>query len=74
MARITVGATVQYARAFLRNTGNIAGGLPSMRGVVLSVRPLATPNRQVVRVAWGDGTESSALNTNLSVVGKPELE
>jgi hypothetical protein len=60
------GDSVRYSREWCRNTGNIMGPIPFLRGTILSLgEPVRPDGPCIARIRWTDGTESKALTSNL---------
>jgi hypothetical protein len=73
--QFTPGTRVAYARAFLRNTGQVTGWAAFARGAVVSVDPKPFGKNVVVRVQWDDGSgPNGVLSCNLVRVDRMHLE
>lgn len=65
-----VGDTVQYARTFLRATGQLAGDVPHASGRIISLQPISAALDLAV-VAWDPpGIAAKVLTSNLIHKGK----
>ena len=72
---IEIGDRVAYSAKFLRDTGQIAGVVPTMRGTVAScvVDDLTAVYWRLLKVVWDGGAWSHVLDANLARVGSPEM-
>ena len=69
-----VGERVAFSRAFLQSTGQIAGGVPFMRGKVEKLEELS-PGFVLAYVLWDGAQEARPVNAeNLVAVSRLHLE
>lgn len=73
MKAFKTGQRVAFSRSFLRSTGQIAGDVPFLRGVVESCQPVG--QRQLCYIRWqGRETLQGVLSSNLVLVDHMHLE
>lgn len=73
MTVFKTGQRVAFSRSFLRSTGQIAGDVPFLRGVVESCQPIG--QRQLCYIRWqGIETLQGVLSSNLVLVDRMHLE
>ena len=72
---LKVGDRVGFARAFLRDTGQISGPVPFAKGTVAEMIPFGGPGRSLVTVLWDnlDG-HRTVLDCNLVRLDRRHLE
>lgn len=65
MKSVTIGDRVRYASAFLRNTGQVTGDVPFMRGRVIGVKKLSSDGPVLVEIQWDSGETGRVIAPNL---------
>lgn len=70
-ARIVLGSKVRYAGNWLHDTGQFAGNVPQIVGVVLGFIPL--PNYKLVHFRDVSGQEYKVLACNLVLADEPDM-
>ncbi len=69
-----IGDRVQYARTFLRATGQLAGDVPHASGRIISLQPISAALDLAV-VAWDrPGIAAKVLTSNLIHANRKHLE
>ena len=68
---LVIGDKVAFSAAFLRSTGQFTGKVPKMRGTITAMTPMS--GRALCAIAWDNGQETRALDSNLARVGSAEM-
>lgn len=69
--KLKIGDRVGFSGEFLRNTGQFTGAAGQMRGAIVDMIPVA--QRALCVIAWDNGQEGKALDSNLARVGSAAM-
>jgi hypothetical protein len=69
-----IGDRVQYARAWLRSTGQLAGDIPHATGRIISLAPVSN-GLDIATIEWNTaGLSAKVLTSNLVREDRKHLE